>query len=194
MRLLSIPYYTAKPLYWTMSRAPHSWDELMHSTGQQFVWPVIYKWLGILKIGLLNEGLDTAEELYEAIFGCYQAASSYIMKQPVAFLIFTHLGNGKFRVWCKKNLLLVYTTIFNRKKIGQSVSFNHVNVNCQDLERKWDFLVRSFNSIGCTVPSIPISSSPYRVIICSNMKNFSNSKNHSSVITSIREPGIATLC
>lgn len=80
-------------------------------------------------MGLLKEGLSSADELYQTMFDAYQnlvkVDNSYTAtkinfdKQAILFLLLTHLGDGKFRVSFRCKLKGLHTTTKSSKKIGK---------------------------------------------------------------------------
>ena len=84
-------------------------------------------------MGLLKEGLSSANELYQTMFDAYQSllkfTNSYtairikLEKQTILFLLLTHLGDGKFRVSFRSKFKGLTTTTKSSKKIGKIHKF-----------------------------------------------------------------------
>lgn len=166
VRLLSRPSYSCEHVYWTMLHTPYEWHELIKGRGHQLIWPLSYMWLGALKLGLMNEGLDSAVEFYQSILGVFlsirgrQFVKESSVPVPLSYLVFTHLGSGEFRVTYKRKLIRIYTTTSNRKKFGVEAS----NISCvsssDDVERRWKWLIQSINTTSNSMPAISLSSKP----------------------------------
>ena len=84
-------------------------------------------------MGLLKEGLSSADELYQTMFDAYQhlfkftnsytAIKTKVEKQAILFLLLTHLGDGKFRVSFRSKLKGLNTTTKSSKRIGKIHKF-----------------------------------------------------------------------
>lgn len=143
---VSPPYYTYQPLYWSIRSPPYEWDSIMKARGQQLVIPFVFQWLGLLKIGLIKEGLFTIDDFYKKIIDAFVILKDNNPKMTdtkgVKFMILTNTGAGHFQVTYSMGLATVYSTISNKKRIGvmsRSVPASFLS----RIETRWNVILKS---------------------------------------------------
>ena len=151
VRLLTVspPYYTYQPLYWSIKSPPYDWESITRARGQQLVIPFVFQWLGLLKIGLIKEGLPSVEEFYKKIIDTFVILKDNTPKMTdtkgVKFILLTNAGNGNFQATYSTSLGTVYSTISNKKRIGimsRSVPASFLS----RIETRWDIIMKSIES------------------------------------------------
>ncbi|XP_011410576.1 PREDICTED: uncharacterized protein LOC105316949 [Amphimedon queenslandica] len=152
VRLLTVSpsYYTYQPLYWSIRSAPYDWESIMKARGQQLVIPFVFQWLGLLKIGLIKEGLSTIDDFYKRIIDAFVVLKDNNPKMTdtkgVKFIVLTNARTGNFQATYCMGLATVYSTISSKtNRIG--VMSRSIPVSfLSRIETRWDAILKSIES------------------------------------------------